>query len=157
VTSKVYVALRVPTAPQRAFEVFTREIAKWWQPGGLFPITASGDGALFMEQGVGGRVLTTLPDGQTYEIGRILVWEVGHRLAFTWRPESFSPELSTEVDVRFESVGNETRVSIEHRGWDTIPRKHVARHGFPEHATLKHVSQWWRMSLGTYFRQISQL
>ena len=58
---------------------------------------------------------------------------------FTWRPASFSPEQSTEVEVLFEAVGKETRVSIEHRAWDTIPQKHVARHGFPEHATLARV------------------
>jgi hypothetical protein len=51
------------------------------------------------------------------------------------------------VEVGFEAVGDETRVSIEHRAWDTIPRRHVARHGFPEEATLQRCSDWWRSSL----------
>jgi hypothetical protein len=89
----VYVALRVPANPLRAFEAFTEEIALWW------------------------------------------------------RPASFTPEQLTEVEVRFEGVGNETRISIEHRAWDTIPQKHVARHGFPEHVTLQRVADWWRASL----------
>jgi hypothetical protein len=32
--------------------------------------------------------------------------------------------------VRFEAMGEQTRVTVEHRGWDEIPQDHVARHGF---------------------------
>jgi uncharacterized protein YndB with AHSA1/START domain len=145
--SKVYLALRVPAIPSRAFAVFTDEISLWWQSDGLFPLTPRGDGRLAFEPGVNGRLLTTLNDGEVFEIGRILTWEPGERLVFTWRPASFAPDMSTEVEVRFEAVGDETRVSIEHRAWDTIPQTHAARHGFPEHATLQRVSDWWRASL----------
>ena len=145
--SKVYLALRVPAIPSRAFAAFTDEISLWWQPGSLFPLTPRGDGRLAFEPGVNGRLLTTLADGEIFEIGRILIWDPGERLVFTWRPASFTPGLSTEVEVRFEAVGNETRVSIEHRAWDSIPQKHAARHGFPEHVTLQRVSDWWRASL----------
>lgn len=95
-TSKVFLALRVPADPMRAFEVFTQQIALWWQPSGLFRVSDSGDG----------------------------------RLAF-------------------EPVGAETRISIEHRAWHTIPRKHAARHGFPEQVTLQRAADWWRNSLQT--------
>lgn len=146
-TSQVYVALRVPANPQRAFAVFTDEIALWWQPSGLFQLTPRGDGRLAFEPGVNGRLFSTLSNGEQFEIGRISVWDPGKRLMFTWRPASFTPEQSTEVEVRFESVGDETRISIEHRAWDTIPQGHVARHGFPEHVTLQHAADWWRASL----------
>jgi uncharacterized protein YndB with AHSA1/START domain len=96
---------------------------------------------------VGGRLFTTLADGSTFEIGRISVWEPGRRLVFAWRQANFAPEQSTEVEVGFEPAGDETRVSIEHRAWDTIPRRHAARHGFPEEATLRHAANWWRGSL----------
>jgi uncharacterized protein YndB with AHSA1/START domain len=147
VTSKVFLALRVPADPQRAFEVFTQEIALWWQPSGLFRVGLSGDGRLAFEPGEGGRLLTTFDDGSTFEIGRISVWEPGKRLVFAWRQANFSPEQSTEVEVCFEAVGAETRVSIEHRAWDTIPQRHAARHGFPEGATLRRAADWWRGSL----------
>jgi uncharacterized protein YndB with AHSA1/START domain len=146
-TSKVYLSIRVPADPARAFEAFTQEIALWWQPNGLFAITPRGDGRLAFEPGVGGRLFSTLDDGEEFEIGRISAWEPGKRLAFTWRQSSFSGDQRTEVEVRFEPVGTETRVSIEHRAWDTIPQRHVARHGFPEHVTLSHVGNWWRASL----------
>jgi uncharacterized protein YndB with AHSA1/START domain len=147
-TSKVFLALRVPADPLRAFEAFTQEIALWWQPSGLFRVSASGDGRLAFEPGEGGRLVTTFDDGSTFEIGRISVWEPGKRLVFAWRQANFSPEQSTEVEVCFEAVGaEETRVSIEHRAWDTIPRRHAARHGFPEEATLRRAADWWRGSL----------
>jgi uncharacterized protein YndB with AHSA1/START domain len=146
-TSKVYVAITVSASPLRAFEAFTEDIAKWWQPSRLFQITPRGDGKLAFEPGAGGRLLTTLVNGEEFEIGRISTWEPGKRLVFTWRQASFTSEQSTEVEVCFEAVGNETRVSIEHRAWDAIPQKHVARHGFPEHVTLQHVANWWRLSL----------
>ena len=146
-TSKVFIALRVPADPTRAFEAFTREISSWWRPDDLFQITPQGDGELAFEPGAGGRLVTHLNNGETFEIGRVSVWEPGKRLVFGWRQASFSPEHSTEVEVRFEPVGNGTRVSIEHRGWDAIPERHVARHGFPEHVTLQRVADWWRSSL----------
>ena len=149
VTSRVFVALRVPAAPARAFEAFTREIASWWRPDPLFRITPDGDGELAFEPGVGGRLITRLGNGETFEVGRISVWEPGKRLVFAWRQASFAPQQSTEVEVLFEPVGRETRVSIEHRAWDMIPQGHVARHGFPEHVTLQRVADWWRASLGT--------
>lgn len=149
-TSKVFVALRVPADPSRAFDAFTQEIALWWEPSGLFEITPRGDGKLAFEPGVGGRLFTTFADGKEFEIGRIQVWEPGKRLVFQWRQANFRPEQSTEVEVCFKAVGAETRVSIEHRAWDTIPKEHVARHGFPEQATLQHVARWWRGSLVSF-------
>ena len=146
-TSKVFLALRVPADPMRAFEVFTREIALWWQPSGLFKVSSRGDGRLAFEPGAGGRLFTTFEDGSTFEIGRVSVWEPGKRLVFAWRQANFSADQSTEVEVSFEAVGEETRVSVEHRAWDTIPERHAARHGFAELGTLQHAANWWRASL----------
>jgi uncharacterized protein YndB with AHSA1/START domain len=146
-TSRVYVALRVPADPLQAFDAFTQHIAAWWQPSGLFQITSHGDGRLCFEPGPHGRLVTQLDTGELFEIGRVSVWEPGRRLVFAWRQASFGPEQSTEVEVTFEAAGDETRVAIEHRAWDTIQQTHVARHGFPEPVTLRHVADWWRASL----------
>ena len=56
-TSKVFLALRVPADPMRTFEVFTQEIALWWQPSGLFQVSGAGDGRLAFEPGPGGSSL----------------------------------------------------------------------------------------------------
>lgn len=145
--SAVIVSLRVKATPQQAFAVFTQEIALWWRPNGLFEFTPRGDGVLRFEPGEGGRLVSELPNGKTFEIGRITAWRPGELLAFTWRQATFTPEQVTTVEVRFESVADETRVTVEHRGWDTIPQEHVARHGFPLSATQMRLSEHWRVLL----------
>ena len=75
---------------------------------------------LAFEPGEGGRLIETRwPSGKVFEIGRIRAWEPPQRLVFGWRQASFAPDQDTEVEVRFEPVGDETRVTVEHTGWDT--------------------------------------
>jgi len=145
--SAVIVSLRVNATPLEAFEVFTQEIAAWWRPNGLFQLTPRGDGVLRFEPGEGGRLVTDLPNGKTFEIGRITAWAPGERLAFSWRQATFTPEQVTHVEVRFEAVGEETRVTVEHRGWDAIPQEHVARHGFPLSVFQMRQAEHWRALL----------
>lgn len=148
-TSKVYVALRVKAAPSRAFAAFVGEIGAWWRPNGLFQTTPRAPGVLAFEPGEGGRLTETLASGKVLEIGRIRVWDPPHRLVFSWRQANFPPELSTEVEVRFEAVGEETRVSVEHRGFDQVPEG-AARHGFPDKVLLMRLADWWRTLLTSY-------
>ncbi|HWU79334.1 MAG TPA: ATPase, partial [Caulobacter sp.] len=51
------------------------------------------------------------------------------------------------VEVRFEAVEEGTRVTVEHRGWDSVPAPHVARHGFPDPLFLQRHGEWWRTLL----------
>lgn len=145
--SAVIVSIRVQATPHEAFDVFTRDIALWWRPSALFQLTPRGDGDLRFEPGEGGRLVTGLPNGKVFEIGRVTVWRPGERLAFTWRQASFAEDQVTHVDVSFEPVGAETRVTVEHRGWDAIPQEHVARHGFPLAATQMRLAEHWRSLL----------
>lgn len=150
-TSRVYVALRVKAAPERAFDAFVQEIGAWWRPNGLFQTTPRAPGVLAFEPGDGGRLTEKLESGKVFEIGRIAVWEPPSRLVFTWRQANFPPELHTEVEVRFEAVGEgETRVSVEHRGFDQVPAGSAARHGFPDEALLMRLAEWWRGLLTSY-------
>lgn len=142
-SSSVIVSLRVKATPQQTFDVFTQEIALWWRPNRLFMLTAHGDGQLRFELGDQGRLVTDLPNGATFEIGRINAWVPGERLAFSWRQATFAPDQTTEVEVRFEPVGDETRVTVEHRGWGLIPQAHAARHGFPlEPFQMRQAEHW---------------
>lgn len=154
-TSSVLVALRVAADPARAFEVFTQEIGAWWRPSELFQITPGGDGALAFEGGQNGRLVSLLPNGKLFEIGRVVEWREGERLVFTWRLATFLPDQSTRVEVDFEPVGEETRVTVRHFGWTEIPQEHAARHGFPSQITLLRAAEWWRRSLGALQRQIA--
>ncbi|MGE0045745.1 MAG: SRPBCC domain-containing protein [Hyphomonadaceae bacterium] len=145
--SSVLVALRIKAAPARVFEAFTREIAAWWKPNELFKFTPRAPGVLAFEPGEGGRLTETLDNGVVFEIGRITAWAPPSRLAFTWRQASFAPEQTTYVEVRFDAVGEDTRVTVEHRGWDAIPRAHAAKHGFPNEVFLERHGEWWRTLL----------
>ena len=105
------------------------------------------DGARYFEAGGGGRLMTRLPSGREFEIGKVLAWAPGALLRFSWRPASVAPDHATEVEVRFEPVGDETRVTVEHRGWDGVPQAHAARHGFPLGPFQARLADHWRGQL----------
>ncbi len=148
-TSKVFVALRVKATPERAFAAFTGEIGAWWKPSRLFQTTPRAPGVLTFEGGQGGRLIETLANGKVFEIGKVLAWEPPTRLVFAWRQASFPLELKTEVEVRFEAVGEETRVSVEHRGFDQVPSESAARHRFPDQVLLMRLAEYWQAQLAS--------
>lgn len=148
-TSKVYVALRVRASPERAFQAFVDEIGLWWRPSPLFQTTPRAPGRLAFEAGEGGRLTETLAGGKVFEIGRIVTWAPPHQLVFSWRQATFPPDLHTEVEARFEPVGEETRVSIEHRGFTRVPAESAARHRFPDQALQMRLAEWWRALLAS--------
>jgi uncharacterized protein YndB with AHSA1/START domain len=147
VTSRVVVALRVKATPERAFDVFTREIGLWWRHNPLFQFTPRDPGVLSFEPGAEGRLIETLANGKVFEIGRIRAWEPPSRLVVGWRQAAFRPGQDTEVEVRFEPVGDQTRVTVEHRGWESVPQDHVARHSFPDAIFLRRHGEWWQALL----------
>lgn len=146
-TSRTLVALRITATPQRVFEAFTREIGQWWNPNLLFEFTHNRRGTLAFEPRLGGRLTETYADGEVCEIGTVRVWEPPARLVFSWRQAGFAPGQETEVQVRFEAVADQTRVTVEHVGWDALPQDHVARHGFPPTIFQRRLAEWWRRLL----------
>lgn len=48
--------------------------------------------------------------------------------------------------MNFEAVGEETRVSVEHRGFDQAPAG-AARHGFPDAVLLMRLADFWRTQI----------
>jgi uncharacterized protein YndB with AHSA1/START domain len=141
------VALRVDASPERAFAAFTGEIDRWWQPNGLFQFTVGRAGTLAFEPGPEGRLVETYDDGTSFVIGEVLAWDPPHLLAVGWRAASFAPDQTTELRVRFKPVGNQTRVEVEHLGWDAIPQAHAARHGFPLSPFQLRFAEWWQVLL----------
>ena len=151
-TSKVYVALRVKATPERAFAAFVQEIGAWWRPSELFQTTPR-PGRLSFEfaagaPGEGGRLIETREGGKAFEIGKVRVWEPPRRLVFSWRQANFPLDLHTEVEVGFEAVGDETRVSVEHRGFDQAPAG-AARHGLPDQVLLVRLADFWRAQIAS--------
>lgn len=149
-SSRIIVALRVPGPPARAFRLFTEEVGLWWRDAPLFRFTPGGPGTMAFEPPAGGapgRFVERAADGGTFLVGEISVWEPGQRLVFGWRQASFGPDQHTEVEIRFEPIGDETRVTVEHRGWDSVPGSHVARHGMPIALFDRRHGEWWRAML----------
>ncbi len=154
-SSKVIVALRVKASPERAFAAFTRDIGMWWKPNSLFRFTPRSPGVLSFEPGEGGRLIETLPNGKVFEVGKIRAWQPPARLVFGWRQATFTPDQDTEVEITFEAVGEETRVSVTHTGWDSVPREHVAKHNFPDAYFLRRHGEWWQSLLASYKEAVS--
>jgi len=153
-TSKVYVALRVKATPDRAFRAFVEEIGEWWRPNVLFQTTPR-PGVLSFEPGEGGRLIETREGGKVFEIGTIRVWEPPDRLVFSWRQANFPLDLHTEVEVGFEAVGEETRVSVEHRGFDQVPAGSAARHRFPDEVLLMRLAEFWRAQIAAVGERVA--
>ncbi len=125
----VIISIEVAADPELAFRVFTADIDAWWLRGPKHRFRPPWNGTLSFESGLGGRLIEAYADGTSFVIGRISHWAPGERLVLSWRLPSFADAETTEVDVRFAAIDGGTRVSIEHRGWDTLRADHPARHG----------------------------
>jgi uncharacterized protein YndB with AHSA1/START domain len=110
-------SVRVAAPRERAFEVFTAGIGRWWPKS--HHIGAADLDTLVIEPRQGGRWYERDVDGSECEVGKVLVWDPPARLVLCWQLSAdwkFDPDLITEVEVRFIADGaNATRVELEHR------------------------------------------
>lgn len=149
--SRVLVAVRVPMPAKRAFIAFTEQIGQWWQPNSIFQFTPGRVGTMVFESGPDGRLLERYDDGTEFVIGRVRLWDPPRRVVLGWRQASFAADQDTELHVSFEQVtgdGVQTRVTVEHFGWDRIPPEGAARHGFPLGVLQLRFAEWWQAQLG---------
>jgi uncharacterized glyoxalase superfamily protein PhnB len=104
-------SVEVPTDPATAFRLFTEEMDAWWQRGPINFYDGARAVARRIEPGVGGRHLEVYdePAGDVLVIAVNTVWEPGVRLV------SRSSFGETETEVRFDPVGDGTRVTVEQR------------------------------------------
>lgn len=114
--------LRVKAGPERAFEVFTDGLDRWWPRShtiGETPLRRA-----IMEPRVGGRWYGLSEGGVEDLWGEVLAWEPPTRLLLSWRINGdFKPDLSvfTEVEVRFTPLGEGlTQIEFEHRGLENL-------------------------------------
>ena len=114
----------VGTSPQRAFEVFSSGLDRWWPKShgiGSTPLAQS-----IMEPFVGGRWYSKHENGTEVTVGHVLAWEPGRRLLVTWEINAQwhsdpRPAFTSEVEVIFADAGEgRTRVNVEHRAFERM-------------------------------------
>jgi uncharacterized protein YndB with AHSA1/START domain len=107
-------SVTVPLPVEKAFRLFTDGVNSWW------PVATHSIGGEDVENVMfdpdGKRVYERLADGTEHDWADINAWEPPNRFLLAWR---VNPEkIGTEVEVRFSADGDETRVDLEHRGWE---------------------------------------
>jgi uncharacterized protein YndB with AHSA1/START domain len=118
--------ITVDVPRERAFAVFTEEIATWWPRDshnvGELPAEA------VLEPREGGRIYSrAIATGAESDWGRVTGWEPPARLAFAWLFTSQwqlegDVERTSEVEVTFTDAGEgRTLVALEHRGFERMP------------------------------------
>ena len=107
----------VACSPEHAFTTWTARIDTWWPRDH----TVGGDdvAAVVLEPVVGGRIFERTESGAEHDWGRVTVWDPPHRFGYRWHLAQ-PPDDATLVEIRFDSAGSGTRVSIEHTGWDRL-------------------------------------
>jgi uncharacterized protein YndB with AHSA1/START domain len=108
--------LSVNCSPERAFEVFTTEVASWW-PTKTHSRYHEDVTDVVLEPRVGGELYELAEGGKRAHWGRVTAWEPPRRLVISWHvnPETAGP---TEFEVTFAPEGEGTRVELEHRNWE---------------------------------------
>lgn len=119
--------VRTGHGPDRTFRCLHRvspDFGRWWPRA----YTWSQDALerIAIGSAVGELCIEVGPHGFRCDWGRVLAVEPPHRLVLAWQigPTRFlepDPERASEVQVTFDTDGDETRVVVEHR--------HLARHG----------------------------
>ena len=118
----------VPVDPGEAFRLFTDEIDDWYVRGRWSWNDPERAVAIRFEPGVGGRLVEVwdAETGEGYEMGRVLAWEPGRRVAWSFRNVHMQAD-GTVVDVRFQPSGAGTRVTLEHSGLEVLPPDELER------------------------------
>jgi uncharacterized protein YndB with AHSA1/START domain len=108
--------LTVDCSPERAFDVFTTEIASWW-PMTTHSIHHDKVRDVVLEPREGGEMYEVAEGGRREHWASVTAWEPPKRLVLAWRvnPETSGP---TEIEITFMPDGEGTRVELEHRNWE---------------------------------------
>lgn len=115
----------VDCAVEEAFRVFTAEAARWW-PVDTHSIHQSVSEIVF-EPREGGEVYELTAEGERGHWATVLEWNPPSRLVLAWE---VSPAVTgTEVEVRFTPSASQTRVELEHRGWERLAKGGAEKRG----------------------------
>jgi uncharacterized protein YndB with AHSA1/START domain len=125
---------------ERAFEVFTAEIAAWW-PLQTHAVDTEHAETVVMEGRVGGRLYERTGSGEVHVWGTVAAWEPPHRIVYSWHPGR-GEETAQEVEITFTAEGVGTRVDVRHYGWEVL--------GGRMDETIAGYDEGWETVLGRY-------
>ena len=113
VEKKVHVSLD----PADAFDMFTRQLARW-RPLAHYSCSGADSLDVQFEARVGGAVVERTRDGARHVWGTVTLWDPSRRFAMTWHPGSPVAE-ATRLSVEFAAVRDGgTEVRLLHDGWE---------------------------------------
>jgi uncharacterized protein YndB with AHSA1/START domain len=138
----VYTQIVVKAPIERAFEVFTADMASWWPKDHHLL-----DGELaemVFEPRVGGHIYDRATDGSECRWARVLAYEPPNRVVFSWDISlewqiEADPNRTSEVEVQFIAESpTTTRVELAHRGlerhgdgWERMRSAVASADGWP--------------------------
>lgn len=133
-------SVEVALPPAEAFRVFTDRIDDWW-PLTSHAVDPEDACSCLFEAHEGGRIYETCDDGAVHPWGTVTTWDPPHRLVFTWHPGR-DATTAQEVELVFAATDGGTRVTLEHRRWETL--------GAQAEATREGYDQGWTPVLERY-------
>jgi hypothetical protein len=116
--------LIVEATAERAFEVFTAGIDRWWPK--THSLSTSPLLESIIEPFVGGRWYGRHADGSEVVVGHVLVWQPAQRFACTWEisadwQSDARTAFASEFEVSFHrQPDGRTRVELEHRDFERM-------------------------------------
>lgn len=107
----------VPLSPAEAFDLFLTGLDTWWPKDSHAPLGPKA--RLEVEAHKDGTIKEIGPDGTENLWGRIIAWDPGQYLAFTWFPEDEEAD-ATVVAVSFHATENGTRLELTHGAFEVL-------------------------------------
>jgi uncharacterized protein YndB with AHSA1/START domain len=133
----------VDCSVEEAFRIFTTDALSWWPVEG-HSIHGTTVSEIVFEPRAGGEVYEVSQSGERGHWATVTEWDPPARLVLAW--EVSPGVMGTEVEVRFLPSDAQTRVELEHRGWER-----VAKHD-PE--KRDNYDSGWEFVLGRYVERI---
>jgi uncharacterized protein YndB with AHSA1/START domain len=114
----IVLIVELATPAQEAYAAFTAGFADWW-PVATHSLSRHAAARCCLDARPGGVLDERLPDGTRHVWGEVVAVEPGRRIRFTWHPGR-EPASAQWVQVEFAAIGNGSRVTLTHGGWETL-------------------------------------